>query len=114
MKKKPEEVKTLDVKETASLKSITEKIKAETKKIEETIKTEILERELKILKHNVEVEDIYKKRTIESRRLKDPIFKMYLLSSIMSTTMGDSIYRLFSDDDLIDYKAKMKELLKKL
>lgn len=105
-----------NIKKVTSTVSIKNKIDAETSKIKSEEKQIIAETTLK------EKELVYKrlevKRSLQSGKTFGTLFKMMMLSQIMSTTYSQDSNlpgnRLFTDDDLIDYKAKMKELLKQL
>jgi len=110
--------------------SITKKLKAETLKIkyeQDKLKAEsskVSSEELKVLK---EIEGLNQqlllnrldaKAKAKSEKTTGILCKMMIVSSVMSTTysqdsnLGNN--RVFDDDDLIEYKAKMLELLKQL
>lgn len=102
-----------DFQEKVTLISVTQKTKAErTKLIAEALKIKAeankMEIENRFLEQKLQLE-------IERRKKSYSVFDMYILSGVMSTVIGNgesyASPRLFTDDDLIDYKAKMKKML---
>ena len=94
--------------ESLKLKKEAIKTEAETKKIES-------EEAINYLKFVKETEEKEKRFAISEKT--STAFQMMILSEVMSKTFNNSEYnpqRVFSDDDLLEYKKKMLELLKKL
>lgn len=94
----------------------TDKIKIESDKIKaEVVKTlhESSESEQKLVLNRLEA-----KAKAKSEKTTGVLCKMMILSQVMTSTysqdsnLGNN--RLFDDNDLIDYKKKMKELLNQL
>ena len=104
---KPRMFKKLNVVEVVSVNSITAKTRAE--ELEIKARTRKINLEIKLLKKDFE-------NKLKLNNKSQAIFQMMILSGIMSTTIGNgesfSSPRLFSEDDLIEYKQKMQELLK--
>ena len=123
MVKEQKEIPEVKQEKTNTLISITNKIKAETLEIK--AKAKKLDAEAEKVntergKVNTEREILLKKSEAESQRSESSstVWNMLMLTSIMTATFGngDSISpkRLFSEDDLIEYRAKMLELLKRI
>jgi hypothetical protein len=116
-----EEKSKNDIHEKITVISATERIEAEALKMQAEalkIQAEALKTMREVQKMEIENNFLAQKLQIEIDRRKKAynVIDMYMLSAVMSTVIGNgsesySTSRLFSDDDLIDYKAKMRKML---
>lgn len=131
------EVNRNDIKETVTRVSIRKKVNADAKKalaeaekfmaeakqilanIEINKKNQEIETELKYRNFDKElVEEKIRLNRAEMQEKESIAFNMLILTNIMTKKFGEgeswNTARLFSDNELIEYKAKMKELLNSL
>jgi hypothetical protein len=111
-----EEVKENNIQKTMTVNSLTKKTNAEAKKLLKEV--EKIAAEIKQIERETELENDLKIKKQISDQKTDTAFQMMILSHVMAATIGNgesfSTPRLFSENDLIEYKAKMLELLKRL
>jgi hypothetical protein len=103
--------------------SVTKKIQAEVVKLDQEtakVKSEELKilKEIDVLNQKLSIDRLEAKSKAVSEKNSSVLCKMMILSDIMTSTYSQDsnlgVNKLFSDDELYPYKAKMLELLKKL
>jgi hypothetical protein len=110
-------------KKEATKISVTNKVRAETSKYHQE-KRKIKAEELKVLKEiavldqEILLKRLGARRNIKADKSFDILIKMMFLSNIMTSTYAQDSNlpgnNLFEKDELMEYKAKMLELLKQL
>jgi hypothetical protein len=115
-KKKSSMVNPEMVKKEADIVDVTNKVKAEVSKLnreEDKIRKEIEELNQQLVLNRLEA-----KANAKSEKTTGILCKMIVLANVMSTTYSQDSNlpgnHLFSDNELLEYKGKMLELLKQL
>jgi hypothetical protein len=111
------EIDPKQIKETTTKISIKRKYEVEIKEKQKQI--EKLEADIEQVRANIQRDNYKQKKELENTAKGTDAFNLFMLSNVISTTYGNGdlsslTNKLFKEEELFEYKAKMLEILKRL